>query len=126
MTECNENGLSQKQAQALPILAASRNISQTCQELGIATKTYYEWRAQPIFRLELEKTQRELVTDAMAELKALASKATTTLSSLMDRLDCPAVQRAAANDVLNHLAKYTELEELGTRIQRLEQLSQNE
>jgi len=46
-----------------------------------------------------------------------------TLSLLLERDDNPSVQRAAANDILNHVGKFKELQELQERIEKLESLS---
>ncbi len=45
---------------------------------------------------------------------------TDPLVSLLGREDCPAIQRAAANDILSHAMKFMELKEIEVRLQMLE------
>jgi hypothetical protein len=63
--------------------------------------------------------------DGIYHLKTCAKKAAMTLASLLDREDFPAVQRAAATDILNQIAKFKELEEQEERLANLEKLIRN-
>lgn len=69
----------------------------------------------------------ELVTRAFSEavekLKISMTTAVDTLVSLLEREDYPNVQRAAANDVLSHIQKFKEIQELEERIAKLERQS---
>jgi hypothetical protein len=49
------------------------------------------------------------------------TKAVETLISLLDRSDCPAVQRASANDILAHVQRFKEFHDHEERIKELEQ-----
>lgn len=124
MTKSNENPqLTPKQITALPCFAANATIDAACKEAGISKNAYYKWLKNPAFKSELDRLRNEMVNDAVNQLKAATVKAATTLSSLLDRDDNPSVQRAAANDILNHVGKFKELQELQERIEKLESLS---
>jgi hypothetical protein len=120
MTKSDRNGLSIKQQKALPILASSSNYDDACQTAGISRGSYYRWLKQPLFKSELERLRNEIVGNAMNSLKSSAHKAVDTLVGLMDKKSHPGIQRAAANDVLNHMMKYKELSEFEERLQELE------
>lgn len=123
MTESDENQLTPRQILALPFFSANPSIEASCEAAGISKNTYYEWLKNPVFKSELDRIRNEIVNDAVNQLKATTIKAATTLSSLLDRDDNPSVQRAAANDILNHVGRFKELQELQERIEKLERLS---
>lgn len=122
MTKTDTNALSPKQLMALPIFASEINHNEACKQVGISRDCFYEWMKQPLFKAELNKMRNELVQDAVMQLKINALKASATLIKLTDREDCPSVQRAAANDILNHVVRFHELQELEDRIAVLEAL----
>lgn len=119
----NQNQLTPRQIKALPCFAANASIEASCKEADISRETYYQWLKNPAFKSELDRLRNEIVNDAVNQLKATTVKAATTLSSLLDRDDNPSVQRAAANDILNHVGRFKELQELQERIEKLESLS---
>ena len=121
MTEDDKNGISIKQAQALPVFASNSNIEEACGLVGISRNCFYDWMKQPHFKNELQKLRGELVEGAVSELKINARKAVSTLVKLMERDDSPSVQRSAANDILNHTMKFQEIMEMEQRISALEQ-----
>ena len=119
MTKSDTN-LSPKQLKALPILASVINCSEACKQADISRDCYYEWLKQPLFKAELDKMRNELIQNPVMQLKVNASRAVSTLIKLTEREDSPNVQRAAANDLLKHLAKFQEMHELEDRISVLE------
>lgn len=125
MTESDENQaqLTPRQITALPCFATNTSIESSCEAADISRETYYKWLKNPLFKSELDRLRNEIVSDAVNQLKATTTKAAMTLSLLLERDDNPSVQRAAANDILNHVGKFKELEELQERIEKLESLS---
>jgi len=112
--------LSVKQRQALPILASHACIDEGCKLAGISTNCYYEWLKKPQFKEEINRLRNELVESALNQLKVNSCKAVATLARLLDKDDSPSVQRSAANDILNQVLKFRELQELEDRISVLE------
>ncbi len=125
MTESdeNQNQLTSRQIAALPCFVASASVEASCEAADISRETYYKWLKNPVFKSELDRLRNEVVNDAVNQLKATTVKAATTLSLLLDRDDNPSVQRAAANDILNHVGRFKELQELQERIEKLESLN---
>lgn len=120
MTKNDTLSLSARQQQAIPIFASMLNVEEACRLADISRNTFYEWLKQPLFKAELDKLRNEFVEEAIMLLKVNASKASKTLVTLTERDDSPGVQRAAANDILNHLFKYKEMEEIEVRLENLE------
>jgi thiazole synthase ThiGH ThiG subunit len=125
MTKSDENQdqLTPRQVAALPYFAANASVEAACETADISRETYYKWLKNPVFKLELDRLRNEIVNDAVNQLKATTVKAAITLSLLLERDDNPSVQRAAANDILNHVGRFKELQELQERIEKLESLS---
>ncbi len=123
MTESDENQLTPRQVAAIPFFAACSSVEAACKESGISKDTYYKWLKGPLFKSELDNARNQIVDDAISQLKINTTKAAMTLAALLDRDDSPAVQRAAANDILNHVGRFKELQELQERIEKLERLS---
>jgi hypothetical protein len=112
---------------ALPILASTTNFCEAATILGISTEQIYSWlREDPEFKAKLDALRAELATkafsDAIEKLKSSMTVAVDTLLSLLHREDYPGVQRAAANDLINHYVKFKDTQELEERITKLEQM----
>lgn len=120
MTKNDTNALSPRQIKALPILVAIPNCDEACKKVGISRNCYYEWLKIPAFKIALDEFRNAIVQEAIAQLKANSVKAADTLVSLTARNENPSVQRAAANDILNHVMKFKEMMEFEERISALE------
>lgn len=121
MTKSDENNpLTSRQQRALPYFAASSSIEAACKAASVSKDTFYKWLKEPIFKAKLENLRNEIVNDAISHLKIMTTKASATLSALLDREDSPTVQRSAANDILGHVMKFMELKEIEQRLINLE------
>jgi len=122
MTKNDKIELSLKQKTALPFFLGNQTIDEACKEAGVSRNCYYEWLKEPVFKSALDRLREEIVLDAIGKLKLSTTKAAMTLCNLMDREDCPSVQRAAANDILNQVVKFKEIHELEKRLDEVERL----
>lgn len=120
MTIHDGNGLSARQRKALPFFISTAHCEEACKKAGISRNCFYEWLKQPKFKAVLENLRNEVVQDAIAHLKINSTKAAETLISLTARTDNPSVQRAAANDILNHVMKFKEVMEIEQRLNEIE------
>lgn len=120
MTKTDENRLSSRQVKALPYFSVISSVEGACKKANISKETFYKWIKNPLFKTELERLRNSIVDDAISQLKTNTTKATETLVCLLERDDCPAIQRAAANDILNHVLKFMELKEIEDRLKTLE------
>jgi hypothetical protein len=107
----NDN-LSGKQLQALPIFASQPCVDKACEQAGISRNCFYEWMKEASFKSELRKLRYEISTESIDALKVASKDASSTLIQLLGEENSPAVRRAAANDILNHVAKIREEERL--------------
>lgn len=110
---------------ALPILATCPNYCEAAKIIGCSTEQIYEWLKDIGFKARLDQLRTEVVAqsvnEAVSKLKDAMTRAVDTLIALLVREDYPAVQRAAANDILGHIQKFKELEEFEKRLSKLEQ-----
>jgi transposase-like protein len=120
MTKVNRRGLSPKQIDTLSHILGAKSYDEACRQAGITRVTLYKWLKEPSFKSELDDLHDQLLSEAVDRLKKSATKAVDVLDNLLLRDDCPAVQRAAANDILNQLAKFKEILEFKQRLETVE------
>ena len=120
----NENSdfskLSRRQLLALPYILASPSYEEAARKAQISSKQIYEWLKDPEFKSELEKQRNQVVETAMNLLKMNTTRAAESLGELLSSPN-ELVKRGAANDILNHVAKFRELQELVDRVAMLEE-----
>lgn len=119
MTNSYKNGLSERQLKALPFLITAPSEAEGCLRAKIARQTFYEWLKEPAFKTELNRLRNEVIEDAIQALKVNTTKAVDTLVKLLDEPN-PLLQRNVANDILGHVIKFKELNELEARLDTLE------
>ena len=118
-TKIDQSGLTERQIKALPYFIGSISEAEACRQAKIAKQTYYDWLKDPSFRAQLTKLREEAVRNAVENLKAHACKAVDTLIGLLDADNLP-LRRSAANDILHHIGRYKELQEIEQRLSILE------
>ena len=104
------DGLSPKQIRALPIFCKEVNVEKACAEVGISKQTFYQWMKQPAFRTQLRNMRYLIGSESIELLKVESKRAADTLVHLLNEENPPAVRRAAANDILNYVLKFREVE----------------
>lgn len=102
------DGLSLKQMRALPIFCSEVNVEKACAQVGISKQTFYQWMKQPTFRIKLRNMRYAIGNQCIELLKIEVKRAADTLVQLLGENNPPAVRRAAANDILNHVLKFRE------------------
>jgi hypothetical protein len=113
--------LSERQRKAIPHLVASPTMEAGRRNAKLSKNALYEWLKNPVFRQELS-TQRDLViAEALDTLKGSMTKATETLVGLLDA-DSDSLKRYVANDIINHVLKAKELQDLEERLEKLEKI----
>lgn len=104
---------------ALPFLVAAPSEGEGCRQAQISRQTYYDWLKEPAFKDELRRLRKAVVENALQILQAHTTKAVDTLVKLLDGNN-PSLQRNVANDILQHVAKYKEMQEFEERLAILE------
>lgn len=119
MTDNEE--LSDKQRLALIHFVNSPTVEQGCKDAGISRECYYRWLDNPSFKAELSTLREVFVVEAIEQLKSSMKSACHTLRSLCEDSECPpAVRRGAASDIIGHLMKWRDTQELEKRLIQLE------
>ena len=110
-----------KQARAIPVIIRARSIEAGCAEVGISKTLFYQWLKKPDFAEEYRRHREVLVNEAMESLKESVGRAVDSLTALLDT-DNESLRRALSNDILNHVLKIKEMQEVENRLSKPEQL----
>jgi hypothetical protein len=89
--------------------------------VGLSKALFYEWLKNPDFADEYKRQRNILIDEALESLKGSLKKAVNTLTALLDT-EIESLRRAVSNDILNHVLKIKEMQEIEDRLLKLEQL----
>jgi hypothetical protein len=115
-----DSTISVRQARAIPIILQARSIEAGCTQARISKTLFYQWLKGPDFAEEYKRLRDVLVDEAMESIKASLNKAVSTLTGLLDT-ENESLRRSVSNDILNHFSKFREMEDIESRLARLEQ-----
>jgi hypothetical protein len=131
MTESNNNEqisvksqLTDRQLKAIPLLVASRTISEGAEKAGIERNTYYEWLKQPEFKTELDRQRDDITAVAFGVLTQSLTKAVEALTGLLDHQD-DRLKRLTAKDIIDFIIRHKENEDLDKRLTEVEKCLAN-
>lgn len=68
----------------------------------------------------MRRLQDDILENAIVSLKQTTTKAVEVLANLLSSED-EKIRRGCANDILSHVAKFRELQELESRVEALEE-----
>jgi hypothetical protein len=111
--------LTDRQRAALPIVLAAPTLKGGLDAAEVARSTWHRWLADPRFRAAWQRLQREVFTEALADLKAGSRFAVTGLLGLMGSKN-EQVRLQACREVLALGLKGAEVGELTDRLEKLE------
>ncbi len=120
MTEKYEKGLTDRQKRALPFFVGCKSYEEGCRKAEVSKHAFYSWLQNPAFKSELTRLQDDVVSEAVLTLKFNMTHATDVLVSLLEHKDNPSLQRAVCNDIIGHVSKFREIEEIERRLDALE------
>ena len=120
-SETLRGGLSDRQKKAIPFFVNSPTVNGGCKAAKISYETYYQWLANPLFKDELIRYRGRVVEEALNVMKANMTKAVNVLVGLLETKN-EYLKRSVANDVLMHVLKGKELDDLEGRIVALEKI----
>jgi hypothetical protein len=116
---------SQRRDQLILALLQQPSLEKAAAAIGISAVTAWRIRQTPEFQQEYRQARRAAFAESIARLQHASGAAVSTLLKVMVDQEAPATSRTrAADSVLRHAANAAELEELESRIQSLEQLTQ--
>lgn len=112
---------SRKRELLICALLVEPTIEKAAAKVGIGSSTAFRWLQEPDFRAEYQQARKQAVSQAIAQLQQATTQAVITLVEVMnDREATPASRVSAAKTVLEMSMKAIELDDLATRIERLE------
>ena len=116
---CTFVNLTRRQARALPMILSARTIEQGCKNVGISTRSFYNWMKQDVFRNEYGKRHSSFVALALETLKGSAMAAAEKLSGMISSGE-GALLRSVCKDVIDFNLKTRQFDEIEPRIEKLE------
>ena len=102
------------------LLASGTSVKAAAQQLGIGARTAYRIASSDKMKARVASIRTEIASGTVGELTLGASEAASTLRSLLDPSNAPAVRLNACKAVLASLSAISELGELRARIDALE------
>ncbi|NIM99491.1 MAG: helix-turn-helix domain-containing protein [candidate division Zixibacteria bacterium] len=116
-----------KRDQAILSLLTHRSIGEAAKAIGISEATLYRWLQTEEFQQGYQEGRREAVRQAISQLQQLSGKAVGTLGEVMlDQETPPSTRVSAARIVLEMTMKAVEIEDLTSRVEKLERLVERE
>ncbi len=120
------SNLTPRQEKFLLALLSEPTVNQACRTAGISPKTGRNYLHSEVFSEAYKKMRRDIMKQTTARLQFLALKATQELEKILDNPEAsPYAKINAAQLVLDKAYKGLELEDLEERIERLEQITDN-
>jgi hypothetical protein len=124
MTKQDKSGtqeLTDRQRKSIPYLVASATMEAGRRKAKLSKNALYEWLKNPVFRRELTRQRDLVITEALDTLKGGMTKATEALVNLLNT-DSDSLKRYVANDIINHVLKAKEMQDLEERLEKLEKI----
>jgi len=117
----NTGTLTPTQRRAIAALLTERDTRAAAAKAGVKERSLYRWLTLPGFKAELQDAEKQAIDAAIRRLAELTAQAVDTLREVMTDKEASAGTRVqAANIALARLLDLRELQELETRLQRIE------
>ncbi|MCX5705460.1 MAG: hypothetical protein NTZ92_05350 [Candidatus Omnitrophica bacterium] len=113
--------LTTRQMLAISQIIASSSIEEASQRGKVSRGTLYKWLKDKNFKTELKRQRDEVIKSALDRLKAAITKAVEELIKLTDA-QREEVRRLACNDIITHVLKSIELEDIDERLDKVERI----
>lgn len=114
-----QKGLTTLQRKAIPVILASKTITEGVKKAGIKRETFYQWIRDPEFKAVFTRQRQEIVDLALHELKTSTSEAVCVLRELL-KAEGEGVRLRTAQTILDNVLKSIEIENLEMRVEELE------
>ena len=102
-------------------VAAGSSVKAAAESCSCSERQGYRISATPEFKSRVSAIRAEMTSQAVGELSAAASEAVATIRELLASTNEPSVRLNAAKAILNALGPMSELGELRSRLDALEQ-----
>ena len=113
--------LSRKKEQAIAALLSQPSIGGAAKKVGIGEKALFRWLQLDDFQREYKAARRQVIDQAIAQIQCVLSEAVQTLLVVMYDGNAPASAKvSAARALLDIGFKVVEIEDLESRIEKIE------
>ena len=102
-------------------VAGGQTVKAAAESCSCSERQGYRISATPEFKSRVSAIRAEMTSQAVGELSAAASEAVATIRELLASTNEPSVRLNAAKAILNALGPLSELGELRSRLEALEQ-----
>lgn len=116
-----EKKLTNRQLFAISHIINSISLEEASQKAKVSRSTLYKWLKDGNFKMELKRQRDEIVKDALDRLKSAITKAVEELIKLTDA-QREEVRRLACNDIIAHVLKSIEIEDIEQRLDKVERI----
>ncbi len=113
------NGLTPKQAYALPHLASAASLNQGAIRAQVARSTLSRWMRDARFRSELQRMRDEAASLAKVKLQSLMLKSVLVLDESLDD-PSPVLRQRTARDIIAAALRSSEIDDLRDRMDVLD------
>lgn len=118
--EQNRTKLTKKQLDSIPFILNSKNITEGLKKAKVSKTTYYAWLKLPEYKQELNRIKKEIVHQALNDLKTSTTEAVQVLKDLLYS-DNEYIKLKTAVKVLDFTEKFIEQEEIIERLDKIEE-----
>ncbi len=115
----DEKGLTTLQMKAVPLILASKNITEGVKKVGTTRETFYQWMQDDEFKAEFIRQRQEIVDIGFHALMASAMDAVKVIRDLLSAKS-ESVRLRAAQAILDNIQKSIELENIEKRLDEIE------
>jgi hypothetical protein len=109
---------------AVEALLTENTLVAAAERVGVSARTLRRWlHEKPEFAAAVREGRRAALAQAGTQLVSATSKATEALLDVLDETEAPAAARVgAARAILEHAARFVEVDDIGERLRELEAL----
>jgi hypothetical protein len=111
--------LTRRQLKCIALLVGCPTKEEVKRQLKISDQTLHRWLKDPVFKEELSQQQNKVIESALGVLKTNIISAANVLVELLNA-EGGELRRRVANDIINHVMKAKELEEIEQRLEQVE------
>jgi transposase-like protein len=113
--------LTRKKEQAIAALLSQPSIGGAAKKVGIGEKTLFRWLQLDEFQRAYKNARRQVIDQTIAQIQSVMSEAVQTLLNVMTDGETPASAKvSAARALLDIGFKVVEIEDLESRIEKIE------
>jgi phage terminase small subunit len=117
----NKNKLTAKQQKAVIALMGCKTVEQAAKRAKVCERTLYRWLGESEFSQAYREARRQVFEQSVSQLQTLASRAVKALEGVLDDDNATNSSKiAAARTVLEHARTGIELDDVVSRLEKLE------